>query len=89
MVDCIFADVAQPDQARIVGLNAHLFLKDNGGVMSAMKASCIDSIAAPAAVFAAEVQKLRKEGVKPYEQLTLEPFERDHAVVCGTYKRSA
>jgi rRNA 2'-O-methyltransferase fibrillarin len=27
MVDCIFADVAQPDQARIVALNAHYFLK--------------------------------------------------------------
>ena len=27
MVDCIFADVAQPDQARIVALNAQHFLK--------------------------------------------------------------
>lgn len=24
MVDAIFADVAQPDQARIVGINAHM-----------------------------------------------------------------
>lgn len=53
-----------------------------------MKASCIDSMAPPADVFEAEVQKLRKEGIKPYEQLTLEPFERDDAVVCGTYKRT-
>jgi len=30
MVDVIFADVAQPDQARIVGLNAHYFLKNEG-----------------------------------------------------------
>lgn len=29
MVDTIFADVAQPDQARIVALNAHYFLKVN------------------------------------------------------------
>lgn len=27
MVDTIFSDVAQPDQARIVALNAHTFLK--------------------------------------------------------------
>ncbi len=27
MVDCVFADVAQPDQARIVLLNAEMFLK--------------------------------------------------------------
>jgi rRNA 2'-O-methyltransferase fibrillarin len=28
MVDCIFADVAQPDQARIVGLNGKLTLPE-------------------------------------------------------------
>lgn len=30
MVDVIFADVAQPDQARIVAINAHHFLKTEG-----------------------------------------------------------
>ncbi|KAF2008905.1 Fibrillarin [Aaosphaeria arxii CBS 175.79] len=87
MVDCIFADVAQPDQARIVGLNAHLFLKAGGGVVISIKASCIDSTAAAEAVFAMEVEKLRKEKIKPKEQLTLEPFERDHALVVGVYNR--
>jgi rRNA 2'-O-methyltransferase fibrillarin len=71
MVDVLFADVAQPDQARIVGLNAHLFLKVGGGVLISIKASCIDSTAEPAAVFAKEVQKLREERIKPMEQLTL------------------
>ena len=71
MVDVIFADVAQPDQARIVGLNAHLFLKVGGGVVVSIKANCIDSTAAPEAVFAREVQKLRDERIKPLEQLTL------------------
>jgi len=88
MVDCIFADVAQPDQARIVGLNAHLFLKVGGGVIVSIKANCIDSTAAPEAVFAREVTKLREERIKPKEQLTLEPFERDHAMVCGIYQRA-
>ncbi|KAF2726108.1 Fibrillarin [Polychaeton citri CBS 116435] len=89
MVDCIFADVAQPDQARIVGLNAHQFLKVDGGVVVSIKANCIDSTAAPEAVFAREVVKLREERIKPKEQLTLEPFERDHAMVVGVYQRSA
>jgi rRNA 2'-O-methyltransferase fibrillarin len=71
MVDVIFADVAQPDQARIVGLNAHLFLKVGGGIVVSIKANCIDSTAAPEAVFAREVQKLRDERIKPLEQLTL------------------
>ena len=37
MVDCIFADVAQPDQARIVAINAHNFLKNAGHVVISIK----------------------------------------------------
>ncbi|KAI5292935.1 Small subunit processome complex component [Ascosphaera acerosa] len=86
MVDVIFADVAQPDQARIVGLNAHLFLKAGGGVIVSIKAACIDSTAKPEVVFTREVQKMRDERIKPKEQLTLEPFERDHCIVAGIYR---
>ncbi|KAJ5490948.1 rRNA 2'-O-methyltransferase fibrillarin [Penicillium diatomitis] len=89
MVDVIFADVAQPDQARIVGLNAHMFLKEGGGVLISIKASCIDSTAAAEVVFTREVQKMREEKIKPKEQLTLEPFERDHCIVGGIYTRSS
>ncbi len=87
MVDCIFADVAQPDQARIVGINAHQFLKVGGGIVVSIKANCIDSTAPPEQVFAREVSKLKEERIKPKEQLTLEPFERDHAMVVGVYQR--
>ncbi|CAF0752683.1 unnamed protein product [Rotaria sordida] len=86
MVDTIFADVAQPDQARILALNAHHFLKNGGHFVISIKASCIDSTAAPEAVFAGEVKKLQSEKLKPKEQLTLEPYERDHAVVVGLYR---
>lgn len=68
MVDVIFADVAQPDQARIVGLNAHMFLKNEGGVLISIKASCIDSTAKPEVVFAHEVERLRAEKIKPKER---------------------
>ena len=37
MVDVIFADVAQPDQARIVAVNAHSFLKNSGHVVISIK----------------------------------------------------
>jgi len=86
MVDVIFADVAQPNQTQIVALNAHNFLKNGGHFVISIKASCIDSTAEPAAVFAAEVNKMKGEKMKPKEQLTLEPFERDHAVVVGEYR---
>ncbi|XP_014354892.2 rRNA 2'-O-methyltransferase fibrillarin [Papilio machaon] len=86
MVDTIFADVAQPDQARIVSLNAQHFLKNGGHFVISIKASCIDSTAQPEAVFAAEVKKLQADKLKPQEQLTLEPYERDHAVVVGVFR---
>ena len=38
------------------------------------------------AVFASEVEKLKAEQFKPAEQVTLEPFERDHACVIGGYR---
>lgn len=89
MVDCIFADVAQPDQARIVAINAHNFLKNTGHVVISIKANCIDSTAESEAVFAGEVNKLKSEKIKPREQITLEPYERDHAVVVGQYRPPA
>ena len=82
----IFADVAQPDQARIVALNAQYFLKTGGNFIISIKANCIDSTVPAEAVFAREVKKLQQEQFKPAEQLTLEPYERDHAIVTGSYR---
>jgi rRNA 2'-O-methyltransferase fibrillarin len=86
MVDVVFADVAQPDQARIVALNAGYFLKAGGAFVISIKANCIDSTAPAEAVFAREVKKLQESGFTPKEQLTLEPYERDHAIVAGLYR---
>jgi len=88
MVDCVFADVAQPDQARIIALNSHYFLKNEGHYVISIKANCIDSTAPAEAVFAKERTKLQEEGLKPQEQLTLEPYERDHAVVVGVFRQA-
>eukprot|EP00929_Paragymnodinium_shiwhaense_P043860 TRINITY_DN2252_c0_g1_i2.p1 TRINITY_DN2252_c0_g1~~TRINITY_DN2252_c0_g1_i2.p1 ORF type:complete len:281 (+),score=103.47 TRINITY_DN2252_c0_g1_i2:64-906(+) len=88
MVDVIFSDVAQPDQSRIVTHNASFFLKNDGWVLISIKANCVDSTAAPEAVFAMEVDRLRKDGCKPKEQLTLEPYHRDHALVTAVYRPS-
>ena len=41
MVDVIFADVAQPDQTRIVALNAHNFLKNGGHFVISIKVHCL------------------------------------------------
>ncbi|KAF8604639.1 Fibrillarin [Ceratobasidium sp. AG-I] len=89
LVDVVFADVAQPDQARIVALNSHHFLKNGGHAVISIKANCIDSTQPAEVVFAAEVKKLQAEKFKPLEQLTLEPYERDHAMLIAEYQRHA
>lgn len=45
------------------------------------QANCIDSTKAAEAVFASEIKNLQSMGFKCKEYVTLEPFERDHAVV--------
>ena len=41
MVDTVFADVAQPDQARIVALNAQYFLKNGGHFVISIKVGIV------------------------------------------------
>jgi len=81
MVDVIFADVAQRDQARIISLNAHHFLKNNAHIVISIKANCIDSTQEPTIVFASEIAKFKKENIKPTEQITLETYMRNHSLV--------
>ena len=71
-----------------MALNAQHFLKPGGNFIISIKANCIDSTVPAEAVFAREVKKLQQEQFKPAEQLTLEPYERDHAIVCGSYRVS-
>ena len=40
-MDTIFADIAQPDQARIVAINGHNFLKTGGHFVMSMKVSIL------------------------------------------------
>jgi len=54
-------------------------------ILHLLQANCIDSTAEPTKVFAEEIKKLQADKLKPQEQITLEPYERDHAVVVGVY----
>jgi len=54
--------------------------------MISIKANCIDSTNPPEVVFQNEVQRLKEEGLSPKEQMTLEPYERDHAIVIGDFR---
>lgn len=69
-----------------MAINASYFLKNGGHFVISIKANCIDSTAEAEVVFAGEVKKMQAEKMKPQEQVTLEPYERDHAVVVGIYR---
>ena len=86
MVDCLFADVAQPDQARIFALNAQYFLKNNGYFMICIKASCVDSTISPEKVYTLETEKLVESGFKPTEQVDLDEYHRGHSMIIGVYR---
>lgn len=88
MVDTIFADVEQIDQANILSLNGRNFLKNGGRFLIIIKANCIDSTLEPDMVFNREIETLRELGFRPEEMVTLEPYERDHAAISGTYRSS-
>jgi rRNA 2'-O-methyltransferase fibrillarin len=60
MVDTVFADVAQPDQARILGFNAAMFVKNRGHFVISIKANCVDSTLPAEQVFAHEIQNLKE-----------------------------
>ncbi|ESQ43271.1 hypothetical protein EUTSA_v10015376mg, partial [Eutrema salsugineum] len=73
-------------QVNLMALNASYFLKPGGHFMIFIKASCIDSTITAEAVFQNEVKKMQAEEFKPAEQVTLEPYEREHACVVGGYR---
>ena len=52
----IFADVAQPDKARIVAVNDSYFLKIGNHFVISNKANCIDPTAEAEVVFARKVK---------------------------------
>lgn len=87
MIDDIKQDIFHQSHSseRMIGWSAFSQFKWLE-VSGCLQANCVDSTAEPEAVFAGEVNKLKEEKFKPREQLTLEPYERDHAVVVAEYR---
>jgi fibrillarin-like pre-rRNA processing protein len=79
-VDCVYSDVAQPDQVRILSMNVDMFLKKGGKVLIAIKSQSIDVSRPPTAVYAEALKELEKK-FEIIQKLELEPFEKDHLFV--------
>jgi len=87
IVDGIYADIAQPEQASIVADNADLFLKDNGYLLLAIKARSIDVTKEPSEIYKREINTLKERGFEIIDVVHLEPYDKDHAMVYAIYKR--
>lgn len=79
-VDVIFEDVAQPTQAKILVDNAKAYLRSGGYGMISIKSRSIDVTKPPEQVFN-EVEKELGEYFEIVERISLEPYEKDHALI--------
>ena len=86
LVDVIYADVAQPDQASIVVRNARLFLKPDGWALMAIKSRSIDVTRPPEEVYEEQIGELKASDFAVLEVVELEPYERDHAMALARYQ---
>ncbi len=82
-VDCVYCDIAQPDQARIIADNMDMFLEPAGGFLLAVKSRSIDVTMNPSEIFRQEAKVLEERGYKCLEMLRLDPFEGDHCMISG------
>jgi fibrillarin-like pre-rRNA processing protein len=76
-VDLVYQDIAQKQQAEIFIKNVEKFLKPKGLAILAVKARSIDVAAKPKQIFN-KVKDQLKEKVELLDQITLEPFQKDH-----------
>jgi len=51
------------------------------------QANCIDSTISAKKVYEREVAKLREDELKAREMIEIDTYERNHAVVVGTYRK--
>jgi fibrillarin-like pre-rRNA processing protein len=80
-VDCIYCDIAQPEQAKLLADNADVFLKPSGWIMLAVKSQSIDVTKDPDEIYAEESRVLKHRGFDVREVVRLEPYDKAHAMI--------
>jgi fibrillarin-like pre-rRNA processing protein len=85
LVDVVYQDVAQPQQAKILVKNAHRFLKPGGTAYLAVKSRSIDVTAKPKQIFQREEKILTQSGFTIVDRITLNPYSADHIFFSAIY----
>jgi len=80
-ITVVYSDVAQPDQTEIAIQNCNMFLEDEGFLFLVVKASSIDVSKSKNEVFQDQVKILEKSNFTVLEQIDLEPYDKNHAMI--------
>ncbi|MCD6511944.1 MAG: fibrillarin-like rRNA/tRNA 2'-O-methyltransferase [Thaumarchaeota archaeon] len=80
-VDVVYCDVAQADQTEIAIENSKVYLRRHGYLMLIVKARSIDVTKKPSFIFEREVEKLKRSGFEIIQIVSLEPYDKDHALI--------
>eukprot|EP00300_Choanocystis_sp_HF-7_P009067 c16249_g1_i1.p1 GENE.c16249_g1_i1~~c16249_g1_i1.p1 ORF type:complete len:236 (-),score=50.87 c16249_g1_i1:18-692(-) len=84
-VDVIFAELDSADQSSIVIANANQWLENSGTLLLVVNAKAIDPEQSSEQIFAGEVRVL-KQKFQPREQLTMEPYRQNYAVIVFNFR---
>ncbi|MFW9830452.1 MAG: fibrillarin-like rRNA/tRNA 2'-O-methyltransferase [Candidatus Thorarchaeota archaeon] len=85
LVDILYQDVAQPNQAKILVQNAKRYLRTGGTAYLAIKARSIDVTAKPSRIFEREVKTLMQSGFTIVDRISLNPFSADHVFISAIF----
>lgn len=82
-IDIVYSDVAQPDQTEIAVANCNAFLEEgsDGFLFLVVKASSIDALKEKKQVFEEQSSILRKSEFQILQEIDLEPYDRNHAMI--------
>jgi len=79
-VDCLYEDVADPDQIKILIRNCEKFLKPKGYAIIAIKSQSIDSVRPPKEIYKECLEELGKH-FEILDKVELDPFQKNHLFV--------
>jgi len=79
-VDCLYADVASPDQIQLLIRNAQKFLKPKSWSIIAIKSQSIDVTKPPRQVYKESLKELEKH-FEIIDKIELDPYEKAHLFV--------
>ena len=80
-VDCIYQDVAQKDQVRILDINAEAYLKKGGEALLCIKSQSIDVTKKSRSVYHDVLTELKDVGFDVIQQFELSPYDLNHLFV--------